>query len=99
MIRYLLFVLSLSVFVAVAPINVDAGQHPGPEKILLKNGSNPLAFTHRKHQNLQNSECFHCHKPDIWKIDDWGKEVAHSMCISCHDLSDKGPVKCEDCHK
>lgn len=96
------FVLVMSLL-AFSIINTSpesrAQQNPGPETMTLKNGTTPLKFTHRKHQQLQNSECFHCHAPTGWKIDNWGKEVAHSMCISCHDLNDKGPVKCEECHK
>ncbi len=88
----------IACIVMCAAAGSEALQNPGPEIIPLKNGSIPLQFSHRKHQNLQNSECFHCHIPDRWKIDNWGKETAHSMCISCHDLNDKGPVKCEDCH-
>lgn len=90
--------VALTVFLVAASINSDA-QDPGPDSILLKNGSTPLPFTHRKHQNLQSSECFHCHAANKWKIDDWGKEVAHAMCISCHDLNEKGPITCKDCHK
>jgi cytochrome c553 len=96
--RFLLLITVLCIsgfatIVMAAPANV------GPEFISLKNGPVPLRFPHRDHQALQNSECFHCHKPDKFKIDNWGKDVAHSMCISCHDLNDKGPVKCEECHK
>lgn len=99
MMRAILPGLLLVAFVAVSPMFSNAAQSQGPETISLKNGKIPLEFAHRKHQNLQNSECFHCHLPDKWKIDGWGKETAHSMCISCHDLNDKGPVKCEGCHK
>lgn len=81
-------------FVQAAP-----AKDPGPEFINLKNGPEPLRFSHRKHQELQGSDCSQCHYPDKWTIDDWGKETAHAMCISCHDLNEKGPVKCGDCHK
>ena len=33
------------------------------------------------------------------KIAGWGKESAHTICIPCHDLDDKGPVECHQCHK
>jgi predicted CXXCH cytochrome family protein len=70
----------------------------GPEIINLKMGVMQLPFKHRKHQQAQKSECFHCHKPDKWKMDEWSKEVAHELCISCHDLNDNGPVECKGCH-
>ena len=94
------FKISILIFCfSFMPVISTAQQNLGPETIDLKNGTTPLKFTHRKHQKLQSSECFHCHKPENWKIDNWGKDVAHSMCISCHDLNEKGPIKCEECHK
>lgn len=76
----------------------DAPENIGPEVITLKMGANPLIFQHRKHQSYNNSECFHCHKPQEWKIKKWDKEVAHEVCIACHDINDKGPVECKGCH-
>ena len=99
MVRCTILMLSLFISIIAASTNSDALQNLGPETISLKNGTLPLQFMHRKHQNLNNSECFQCHAEGKWKMDNWGKELAHSMCISCHDLNDKGPVKCEDCHK
>ncbi len=99
MFRSILLLALLIACLVAAPLFSDAQQNPGPEILSLKNGTTPLQFQHRKHQKLQNSECFHCHKPDKWKIDNWGKDIAHELCISCHDLNDKGPVKCENCHK
>jgi cytochrome c553 len=80
-------------------VNVGIAADPGPETILFKKGPGKVSFPHRDHQALQKSECFHCHKPDTYKIVVWGEEPAHTQCISCHDLNDKGPVKCEECHK
>ena len=97
--RVILSVMLLITCFSSVPAFSAAEPNPGPEVINLKNGTTPLPFSHRKHQKLQSSECFHCHKADKWKIDNWGKEVAHEMCISCHDLNDKGPIKCESCHK
>lgn len=76
----------------------DTPQNPGPAVIELKMGTKTLPFQHRKHQQRNNSECFHCHKPQEWKIKEWDKEVAHQICISCHDLNEKGPVECKGCH-
>jgi hypothetical protein len=71
----------------------------GPEVINLKMGVMIAPFTHRKHQKLLNNECWHCHKTVNGKIDDWGKDTAHTICIACHDLYEKGPVECRACHK
>jgi hypothetical protein len=83
------------------PFIVSAAEIPdyiGPEIIKIKMGDNTLNFYHRKHQKRNNNECFHCHKPQEWKIKKWDKEVAHEICIACHDLNDKGPVECKECH-
>jgi predicted CXXCH cytochrome family protein len=97
--RVLLFVVLLTILSVTSVVNAEPQKNLGPEFINLKNGPVPLPFTHRKHQLLQDSDCSQCHRPNSWKVDNWGKEVAHAMCISCHDLNDKGPVKCADCHK
>ncbi|MDD2898819.1 MAG: cytochrome c3 family protein [Desulfuromonadaceae bacterium] len=85
--------LPLSLFANDIPENI------GPEIIRIKMGDHVLDFQHRKHQLSNNNECFHCHKPQEWKIKKWDKEVAHQVCIACHDLNDKGPVECKGCHK
>jgi hypothetical protein len=85
--------MSMAAF-AETPKNV------GPEIINLKMGVMVLPFSHRKHQTFLNSECFHCHpKKTGGKIESWNKETAHQICISCHDLEEKGPVECKQCHK
>jgi predicted CXXCH cytochrome family protein len=72
--------------------------HNGPEVISIKMGPEVLSFTHRKHQITTKNECWHCHRTVDGKIDGWNKETAHNLCISCHDLEDKGPVECKQCH-
>jgi hypothetical protein len=72
----------------------------GPEVIPLKTGTPPLSFAHWKHQLANGSECFHCHKgAEGGKIEGWGRDAAHGLCIPCHDMNDKGPVECKQCHK
>lgn len=73
-------------------------QNRGPAVIDLKMGKETIKFQHLEHQKRNNNECFHCHKPQEWKIKTWDKEVAHQVCIACHDLNDKGPVECKGCH-
>ena len=77
-----------------------AGTNPGPEVIRLKMGDLVLPFKHWKHQKQLDSECFYCHATTgaVGKIEDWSKDTAHTICISCHELNNKGPVKCKECH-
>ena len=84
--------LPLAILAAETPPNA------GPEIINLKMGEKAVVFQHKKHQQYTNNECFHCHKPQEWKIKKWDKEVAHEICIACHDLYEKGPVECKGCH-
>jgi hypothetical protein len=88
----MIFGLPLAIIASETPDNI------GPDVIKLKMGDKTLIFQHRKHQASNNNECFHCHKPQEWKIAKWDKEVAHQICIACHDLNDKGPVECKGCH-
>ncbi len=99
---------SIFVVLAVAALSsgstlvlADTAQNNGPEIINLKMGDTSLAFKHWKHQKALTgkNDCFRCHKVEIGKIEAWGKETAHTICIPCHDLSDKGPVECKGCHK
>jgi hypothetical protein len=76
----------------------DAAKNNGQEVINLKMGEINLPFKHWAHQKSLNNECFHCHNTKIGKIDGWGKDTAHKICIACHDLEDKGPVACLQCH-
>jgi len=76
----------------------DLTQDAGPEIIKLKMGDLYLIFKHWNHQKWSNHECFHCHASQEWKIKKWDKDVAHLICIPCHDQGKKGPVDCKDCH-
>ncbi len=89
----------LSGFFACSTVIADASKGSGPDIISLKTGAVPLLFPHWKHQIYNGSECFHCHKAEGGKIEGWGKEAAHNLCIPCHDMNDKGPVECKQCHK
>lgn len=96
---YLLPALFLAtVGIPAAVFATETPENIGPEVIQMKMGAKILSFQHRKHQKINNNECFHCHKPQEWKIKKWDKEVAHEICIACHDLNDRGPVECKGCH-
>ncbi|PYP82674.1 MAG: hypothetical protein DMF61_25765 [Blastocatellia bacterium AA13] len=52
-------------------------------------------------------KCVLCHrssgnpanpKNDEWN-ELWSKTAFHKLCVDCHQVSKKGPVKCGDCHK
>jgi predicted CXXCH cytochrome family protein len=83
--------------VSVAAVT-ETPKDNGHEIITLKMGDTTLPFKHWAHQKSLNGECFHCHNTKIGKIDGWSKETAHQICIACHDLEDKGPVTCLQCH-
>jgi cytochrome c553 len=90
------FLATITIFSAITA--ADTVQNPGPEIIKFKMGDLYLPFKHWNHQKLQDSKCAYCHSTQEWKIEAWGKEVAHQMCISCHERNDKGPVNCKECH-
>lgn len=97
--KRLLLMLTLCCFLLIwLNISGEAAEDPGPAVITLKGKPEPVKFTHKAHQSRLKTECFHCHQSGKTKIDGWGKDAAHALCISCHDLNDKGPVKCEECH-
>jgi len=87
-----------TIVIPSANLAEDTAQDVGPEIIRLKMDGIYLHFKHWKHQRLTNIECSNCHTPQEWKIKKWDMEVAHQMCISCHDMYKKGPVGCKDCH-
>ena len=92
-------ILLLSMIGGTVSALAETPTDPGPEVIRLKMGDLVLPFKHRKHQKILNDECFHCHATTIGKIDGWSKNTAHDLCISCHEIEDKGPVQCKECHK
>ena len=100
MIRYL-FLLPVAVAVLLCTTQLQAAEpgNKGPKVIKLKMGDKTLEFSHHRHQKLVNNQCWECHDKKNGNIDNWGKATAHKLCISCHDLIEKGPVVCKECHK
>jgi predicted CXXCH cytochrome family protein len=95
-----LLIAVLAVTGAAATFADDKPKDRGPEVITFKMGVMLLPFRHWGHQKQLNDECYHCHgKNTSGKIPGWGKESAHTICIPCHDLDDKGPIECHQCHK
>jgi len=76
----------------------ETPKNRGREIINLKMAELQLPFNHWKHQVDLKNECFHCHATKVGKIDGWGKDTAHKICIACHELEGKGPASCRQCH-
>ncbi len=78
----------------------EAPTNAGPEIIRFKMGDLTLPFKHWLHQKRlpENKRCFPCHTDGVGKIKNWGEETAHSLCITCHEIVNKGPVECRYCH-
>ena len=94
----LLSIALLPICVVSSAALADAPKNLGPEVINLKMGVMVLPFSHGKHARELKNDCLHCHTKKIGKIEGWGKDTAHRICIPCHDLEEKGPVECHQCH-
>jgi predicted CXXCH cytochrome family protein len=60
-----------------------------------------VVFNHTKHVKLAAGACTACHKGKPGQIDGFKKELAHTLCIGCHEPSEgnlEGPVSCPGCH-
>jgi len=56
-----------------------------------------VTFNHKTHAS---QKCETCHATAAGgKIEGFGKDKAHALCIECHKKEAKGPTKCADCHK
>jgi len=96
--RYLTMILILAFLGVTSIVLAEALKNPGPEVLNFKMGILQMPFQHWKHQKLAKDDCLHCHDRKGAKIKGWGEEVAHKICIPCHDLDEKGPVLCHQCH-
>jgi predicted CXXCH cytochrome family protein len=96
--KQILVLMALSLVAVSGSALAEAPKEKGPEVIRFKMKDLELPFSHWKHQKALNEECYHCHSTTLGKIDNWGKETARKLCISCHELEDKGPVYCRQCH-
>ena len=69
----------------------------GPAVLKFKNG---VTFPHREHQGYMKSDCRQCHRKEVGSghIPNFGKDVAHRMCRTCHAMKQAGPAACKDCH-
>jgi predicted CXXCH cytochrome family protein len=61
-----------------------------------------VVFYHNNHVNEVKGDCKVCHELAPGKIEGFGKESAHKLCIGCHEPHDgmpEGPTNCEGCHR
>ncbi len=94
-----LAVIAVLVFCGMSSsVPAQVSKNLGPETMNFKMGVVLLPFSHWKHQKLLNNDCLHCHDRSEGKITGWGEQTAHKICIPCHDLEEKGPVECHQCH-
>lgn len=65
-----------------------------PKIITFKNN---VVYDHDAHKG----DCISCHDTPAGgnKIPDFGKEVAHKLCVGCHSAMGNGPTSCNGCHK
>lgn len=95
----LMLVMMLVSVAAVVTAQEAKTNQGGPEIVTFKMDGKPFELKHWKHQaRAKKGGCTNCHRGEIGKIEGWGKDFAHMICISCHDLDDKGPVQCKECH-
>ncbi len=59
-----------------------------------------VKFNHKKHQEMLK-DCKTCHTKKPGKMEGFGKDMAHKLCIDCHKTKSKGkgPTSCKGCHK
>lgn len=96
--RNLTMILILAFLGVTSTVLAEAPKNRGSEVLNFKMGIVDMPFQHWKHQKLAKDDCLHCHDRTGEKIKGWGEEVAHKICIPCHDLDEKGPVLCHECH-
>jgi predicted CXXCH cytochrome family protein len=85
----------LAAAVLATGIAVAAEAPAAPIKLEAKNGA--VTFQHKTHATLK---CTTCHATDAGgKIEGFGKDKAHALCVECHKKEAKGPQKCAECHK
>jgi predicted CXXCH cytochrome family protein len=84
-----------ALFAAVFAFAAYAAAPTAPTVLEAKNGN--VTFDHAKHAT---QKCEACHATAAGgKIEGFGKDKAHGLCVECHKKEAKGPQKCTECHK
>jgi predicted CXXCH cytochrome family protein len=87
-----------AMFAAVVVATSAFAAGTGPETITLQAKPGNVTFPHKAHQG--KLKCETCHATAAGgKIEGFGKDKAHALCVECHKKEAKGPTKCADCHK
>jgi predicted CXXCH cytochrome family protein len=87
--------LFAAVFVVFSAV---AAEPPATITFNAKPGN--ITFPHKAHVDANKGQCKTCHATAAGgKIEGFGKEKAHGLCIECHKKEAKGPSKCAECHK
>jgi len=97
--RILSIILLLSLLGMPVSVLAEISMEAGPKIIEFKMGDLVLHFKHWHHQKSLDNKCSLCHTTNkSGKIENWNKETAHALCISCHETRKKGPTDCQRCH-
>ncbi|WP_242344042.1 cytochrome c3 family protein [Anaeromyxobacter terrae] len=88
-------IVSLVAAVLFAGAAFAADAPAAPVTLQAKNGN--VTFNHKTHAAVK---CETCHATAAGgKIEGFGKDKAHALCVECHKKEAKGPAKCAECHK
>ncbi len=86
---------------AVALVFFSAGTLLAADVMTFPAKMGDVQFNHKKHQEFVKGDCKTCHAKKPGKIEGFGKDMAHKLCIDCHKTKSKGkgPTSCKACHK
>jgi predicted CXXCH cytochrome family protein len=84
--------------VAVSLIVIGASGALAAECMVFPASMGKVSFPHKEHQTMLK-DCKICHEKGPGKIEGFGKDVAHKLCVGCHKTKQAGPTKCTECHK
>ncbi len=88
-----------ALFAALFVVATAVAAEP-PASITLNAKPGNVTFPHKAHIDRVKGDCKTCHAtPAGGKIEGFGKDKAHALCVECHKKEAKGPTKCADCHK
>ncbi|ACG73386.1 cytochrome c3 [Anaeromyxobacter sp. K] len=89
----------LAALFAALTISVVAVAAEPPATLTLQAKPGNVTFPHKAHAD-KLGKCETCHATAAGgKIEGFGKDKAHGLCIECHKKEAKGPTKCAECHK
>ncbi len=88
----------LAALFAALTVSVVAVAADAPASLTLEAKPGNVTFPHKAHADKM--KCESCHASAAGgKIEGFGKDKAHGLCIECHKKEAKGPAKCAECHK